>query len=61
VPHGLRKNAVNALLLAGCTIAEVGSITGQSMQVIEHYAARVNNRKLGEAAILKMDSRRNAK
>lgn len=40
VPHGLRKNAVNALLEAGCTIAEVSAITGQTHQVVEHYAAK---------------------
>lgn len=55
VPHGLRKNAVNSLLEHGCTIAEVQSITGQSMQVVEHYAAKVNRRKLGNAAVLKWD------
>ncbi|MCH2487503.1 MAG: tyrosine-type recombinase/integrase [Erythrobacter sp.] len=55
VPHGLRKNAVNALLEAGCTVPEVSAITGQTHQVVEHYAARVNRRKLGGAAILKLD------
>lgn len=58
VPHGLRKNAVNALLEAGCTIAEVSAITGQTHQVVEHYAAKVNRRKLGKAAILKLDTAR---
>ncbi len=61
VPHGLRKNAVNALLEAGCTIAEVASITGQTYQVVEHYAARVNNRKLGQAAMLKFEIGRGTK
>lgn len=60
VPHGLRKNAVNALLEAGCMVAEVQAITGQTMEVVEHYAAQVNRRKLGGAAMLKFDlSRRN--
>lgn len=58
VPHGLRKNAVNALLEAGCTVSEVAAITGQTLQVIEHYAARVNQRKLGNAAILKFEAAR---
>ena len=58
VPHGLRKNAVNALLEAGCTIAEVSAITGQTHQVVEHYAAKVNRKKLGGAAIYKLDSAR---
>lgn len=58
VPHGLRKNAVNALLEAGCTIAEVASITGQTFQVVEHYAAQMNRRKLSKAAIVKLDAHR---
>lgn len=57
VPHGLRKNAVNALLEEGCTIPEVAAITGQTFKVIEHYARGVNQRKLGEAAILKLENR----
>lgn len=56
--HGLRKNAVNALLEAGCTIAEVASITGQTFQVVEHYAAQMNRRKLSKAAIVKLDAHR---
>jgi len=58
VPHGLRKNAVNALLEAGCTVAEVAAITGQTYGVVEHYAARVNRRHLGKAAIVKLETRR---
>lgn len=57
VPHGLRKNAVNALLEAGCTIAEVASITGQTFAIVEYYARRVNQKKLAEAAIYKMEKR----
>lgn len=57
VPHGLRKNAVNALLEAGCTIAETGSITGQSFRIVEKYARRVSQHKLGDAAILKLENR----
>lgn len=58
VPHGLRKNAVIALLEAGCTVAEVAAITGQSYAIVEHYAARINTDRLGSAAILKLDARR---
>ncbi len=58
VPHGLRKNAVNALLEAGCTVAEVGAITGQSYKIVEHYAARVNTDKLSSAAMLKFENKR---
>lgn len=57
VPHGLRKNAVNALLECGCTVAEVAAITGQTLQIIEHYAAQVNRKKMGRAAILKWEKR----
>ena len=55
VPHGLRKNAVNSLLEAGCTVAETAAISDQTLQVVEHYAARRNQAKLGSAAILKWD------
>ena len=58
VPHGLRKNAVNALLEAGCTVPEVAAITGQTHQVVEQYAARVNRRKLGASAVVKFDRAR---
>ena len=57
VPHGLRKSAVNALLEAGCTIAEVASITGQSFNIVERYARKVDNIALGEAAIIKLERR----
>lgn len=53
VPHGLRKNAVNALLEAGCSAAETAAISGQSLQMVEHYARRRSQSKLGKAAILK--------
>lgn len=58
VPHGLRKNAVNALLEAGCTLHEVASITGQSTQMVNHYAAKVNKRALSKAAMLKFEARK---
>lgn len=58
VPHGLRKNAVIALLEVGCTPHEVASITGQTIGMVEHYAKRVNRRALAKAAILKLENRR---
>lgn len=58
VPHGLRKNAVNALLEAGCSAAETAAISGQSLQMVEHYAKARSQRKLGEAAILKWQGNR---
>ena len=61
VPHGLRKNAVDSLLEAGCTIAEVSGITDQSFAMIEHYAKGRNKLALGRAAILKFDAHRKAR
>lgn len=58
VPHGLRKNAVIALLEQGCTIPEVQAVTGQSVDMVMHYAARVDRGVLSEAAILKLERRR---
>lgn len=57
VPHGLRKNAVNALLEVGCSVAEVAAITGQTYAVVEHYAKRINTRKLAGAAIIKLENK----
>ena len=57
VPHGLRKNAVNALLESGCSAAEVSAITGQSLQMIEHYAKERDRAELGRSAILKFEAR----
>ena len=56
--HGLRKNAVNALLEAGATTWEVMAITGHSPTQVEHYAKRVQARKLASAAILKWEKGR---
>lgn len=55
VPHGLRKNAVNALLEVGCSVAETASISGQSLQLVEHYAKRRDQAKLGDAAVLRWE------
>lgn len=57
--HGLRKSSVVTLLEAGCTDAEVSSITGQSRQMVEHYAKQVNQRKLAASAILKWERLQN--
>lgn len=54
--HGLRKSAVVFLLEAGCTDAEVSAITGQSREMVEHYAKQVNQRRLAAAAILKWET-----
>jgi integrase len=55
VPHGLRKNAVNAFLEAGCSVAETAAVTGQSLGMVEHYAKQRSGRKLSAAAILKLE------
>jgi integrase len=54
--HDLRKSAVVFLLEAGCTDAEVSAITGQSRQMVEHYARQVNQKKLAAAAVLKWEA-----
>lgn len=57
VPHGLRKSAVNAILEVGSTAAETGAISGQSLQLVEHYAKRRDRGKLAGAAIVKWQNR----
>ena len=57
VPHGLRKNAVNELLAAGCTVAQVAAITGQTLRMVEHYAKARDQQSLGEAAILRWEAK----
>lgn len=57
VAHGLRKNAVNALLEAGCSVAETAAISGQTLQMVEHYAKRRNKTKLATAAILRWENK----
>ena len=54
--HGLRKSAVVFLLEAGCTDAETAAITGQSRDMVEHYAKQVNQKRLAAAAILKWEA-----
>lgn len=56
VPHGLRKNAVNALLEAGCSIGETSAISGQSLQIVEHYAKRRDTTTMATAAILRWEA-----
>ena len=55
VPHGLRKNAVNALLEAECSVAETSAISGQSLRMVEHYARKRNNRVMGREAMAKWE------
>jgi hypothetical protein len=57
--HGLRKSAVVMLLEAGATEAEVAAITGQSLQMVAHYAKQVNQQRLASSAILKWECAEN--
>jgi integrase len=61
VPHGLRKNAVNGLLEAGCSAAHVSSITGQSLQMVEHYAKKRDRKRLSDAAVLLWEQKADVK
>ena len=53
--HGLRKNAVNMLLEAGCTEAEVSAIVEMSEQMVKHYSRDVNKRRLARNAMRKLE------
>jgi len=61
--HGLRKNAVINLLECGCTEAQTAAVTGQTLQMVQYYARKVNQQKLADAAITKLNtaSRRKAR
>jgi integrase len=58
VPHGLRKNAVMALLDAGCSVAETAAISGQSLGLVEYYDKARNQAKRAQAAILRWEGKR---
>lgn len=49
--HGLRRNAVKELLEAGCSTAEVSSITGQTFEMVQHYAQQVDQKRMARAAM----------
>jgi integrase len=52
VPHGLRKNAVNALLENECSVAETAAISGQTLQLVEFYAKKRDQKKLARGCLL---------
>ncbi len=52
--HGLRKSAVVRLLECGCSVAEVMSITGQAMDMVEHYGRKINQRRLSAQGIARL-------
>jgi integrase len=56
VPHGLRKVAARDLADAGCSAHEIMSITGhKSLKEVERYTKAADQRRLGDAAILKLE------
>jgi len=59
--HGLRKNAVCALAEAGCTSAEIAAVTGQSLQMVEHYMMEINQRRMAQQAIERLTLRLSSK
>jgi integrase len=56
VPHGLRKNAVIALLEAQCSVAETSAISGQTLQMVEMYARGRDQAKLAGDAMLRWEA-----
>lgn len=59
--HDLRGTAVTMLAEAGCTVPEIAAITGHTLAhaaaILEKYLARTS--RLADAAILKLEQRRN--
>lgn len=55
VIHGLRKNATVNLLEAGCSEAEVSSVTGMSLQMVVHYGKGARQRRLAREAMRKLE------
>jgi len=49
--HGLRKNACVALAEVGCTAHEIASITGQTLEMVQHYTRAANQKVLARRAI----------
>ena len=56
VLHGLRKVAARDLADAGCSVHEIMSVTGhKSLPEVERYAKTASQKKLSQAAILKLE------
>lgn len=56
--HGLRKNAVMSLIEAGCEPRQIQAITGQSLEMIEHYGQDYERDRLAIAAIHKLERKK---
>lgn len=59
--HGLRKNATVHLAEVGCSTHEIASITGMSLQIIEHYTKGVRQKRLAVNAMQKVVDAKAAK
>ena len=60
--HGLRKLAAVNLAQCGCSLHEIGAITGhKSLAMIQLYTAAVDQERLAEAAIIRLSDARTAK
>lgn len=55
--HGLRKNATVMLLEAGCSEAEVASITGMSLAMVVHYGKAMKQQILAVEAMKKLEAK----
>lgn len=53
--HGLRKSAAVALAEAGCSTKQIAAVTGQSDQMVEHYAKGADQKRLAKAAVVKLE------
>lgn len=49
--HGLRKLAIVRLAEAGCTDAQIQSITNQTPEMIAYYRSKANRKRLSRAAM----------
>lgn len=53
--HGLRKLAATELADAGCSVHEIAAITGhRTLSMVAHYTRTADQRRLAEAAIVKL-------
>lgn len=57
--HGLRKLAIVDLAEAGCTDAEIQSVTRQSLEMIAYYRKQANAKRMSKAAQLRRAKNKN--
>lgn len=53
--HGLRKNAVIALLQAGSSVHETAAVTGQSEEMVLYYARQIQQEALAHSAVARWE------